>query len=216
MHFCSRTEADLTTAHTSDRAFGSAIDVSQPEQVNSWVEKCASHSGSIDIIIANVSALVMGDEGSDWSKAFQTDLMGTHSLVNASLPHLLKSRGNIVTIASVSGRIIDFSAGPGPYGAMKAALIHYTSQLSHKYAPQGVRANTVSPGNIYIEDGVWGNIERTMPEFFNKQLGENPLGRMGKAEEVADVVVFLASGKAAFVTGANMTVDGALATGIQF
>lgn len=180
------------------------------------MEKCASHSGSIDVIVANVSALVMGDEGSDWSKAFQTDLMGTHSLVNASLPHLLKSKGNIVTIASVSGRIIDFSAGPGPYGAMKAALIHYTSQLSHKYAPQGVRANTVSPGNIYIEDGVWGNIERTMPEFFSKQLADNPLGRMGKAEEVADLVVFVASPRAGFVTGSNLLVDGAVSTGVQF
>lgn len=216
VHFCSRTEADLATAHSSDRAFGSAVDVAQPEQVSGWVERCASQSGGIDVIVANVSALVMGDGIADWTKAFQTDLMGTHSLVNAALPHLLKSKGNVVTIASVSGRIIDFSAGPGPYGAMKAALIHYTSQLSHKYAPQGVRANTVSPGNIYIEDGVWGNIERTMPEFFSKQLSDNPLGRMGKAEEVADVVVFLASAKAAFVTGSNMTVDGALATGIQF
>jgi 3-oxoacyl-[acyl-carrier protein] reductase len=99
---------------------------------------------------------------------------------------------------------------------MKAALIHYTSQLAHKYAPQGIRANTVSPGNIYVEDGVWGNIEKTMPEFFQKQLADNPLGRMGKAEEVADVVVFLASSRAAFVTGANMVVDGALAQGIQF
>jgi len=99
---------------------------------------------------------------------------------------------------------------------MKAALIHYTSQLAHKYAPQGVRANTVSPGNIYVEDGVWGGIEKSMPDFFKKQLGENPLGRMGRAEEVADMVVFLASERAGFVTGSNVVVDGGLAQGVQF
>ena len=79
-----------------------------------------------------------------------------------------------------------------------------------------MRANTVSPGNIYVEDGVWGNIEKTMPEFSKKQVGDNPLGRMGKAEEVAGVVVFLASSRAAFVTGSNVVVDGALATEVQF
>lgn len=158
----------------------------------------------------------MSDEPADWHKAFGTDVMGTHSLVNAALPHLKKSKGSVITIASVSGRIIDFTANPSPYGAMKAALIHYTCQLAHKYAPDGVRANTVSPGNIYVEDGVWGGVERSMPEFFKKQMGENPLGRMGKAEEVADMVVFLASERAAFVTGSNVVVDGGLAQGVQF
>jgi 3-oxoacyl-[acyl-carrier protein] reductase len=215
VHYCSRTQAD-TSIHSSDRAHGAVVDVSQPDQVSSWVKSAASQSGSIDVVVANVSALVMGNDPSDWRKAFDTDMMGTHALVTAAIPHLEKSKGNVVTIASVSGRIIDFSAGPGPYGAMKAALIHYTSQLAHKYAPQGVRANTVSPGNIYVKDGVWGDIERDSPEFFKKQLADNPLGRMGKAEEVADVVVFLASERAAFVTGANMVVDGALAQGIQF
>ena len=215
VHYCSRTEADINT-HSSDRAHGAVVEVSQPEQVSSWVESAASKSGSIDVVVANVSALVMGNDPTDWRNAFDTDMMGTHALVTAAIPHLEKSKGNVVTISSVSGRMIDFSAGPGPYGAMKAALIHYTSQLAHKYAPQGIRANTVSPGNIYVEDGVWGNIEKTMPEFFQKQLSDNPLGRMGKPEEVADLVVFLASSRAAFVTGSNVVVDGALATGIQF
>jgi 3-oxoacyl-[acyl-carrier protein] reductase len=216
VHYCSRTQSDLSTAHSSDRAHGSVVDVSQPDNVKSWVESSAAQSGKIDVVVANVSALVMGDDPADWHKAFGTDMMGTHSLVNAALPHLKKSKGSVVTISSVSGRIIDFTANPSPYGAMKAALIHYTSQLAHKYAPDGVRANTVSPGNIYVEDGVWGGIEKSMPEFFKKQMGENPLGRMGKAEEVADMVVFLASERAAFVTGSNVVVDGGLAQGVQF
>lgn len=138
MHYCSRTEADIHI-HSSERAHGAVVDVSQPSQVSSWIEKAASESGSIDVVVANVSALVMTNDPADWRKAFDTDMMGTHSLVTASIPHLEKSKGNIITISSVSGRIIDFTASPSPYGPMKAALIHYTSQLAHKYAPQGIR-----------------------------------------------------------------------------
>jgi 3-oxoacyl-[acyl-carrier protein] reductase len=142
-------------------------------------------------------------------------MMGTVTLINSCLPHLEASKGNIVTISSVSGRDVDFTA-PGPYGTFKAALVHYTAQLSHTLAPKGVRANTVSPGNIYIADGVWGDIEKNNPVLFNSQMGMNPMGRMGKPEEVANAVVFLASERASFISGANLVVDGALCTGVQF
>ena len=141
-------------------------------------------------------------------------MMGTYTMVQAALPHLESSKGNIITISSVSGRDIDFTA-QGPYGAIKAALVHYTAQLAHTLAPKGIRANTVSPGNIYIADGVWGNIERESPEFFKKQLEANPMGRMGKPEEIADAVVFLASARATFVSGTNLVVDGSLCSGVQ-
>lgn len=116
--------------------------------------------------------------------------------------------------ATVSGRDVDFTA-PGPYGAFKAALVHYTAQLAHTLAPKGIRANTVSPGNIYIADGVWGAVEKDSPEFFKSQLAKNPMGRMGKPEEIGNVVVFLASEKASFISGTNLVVDGALCTGVQ-
>lgn len=103
---------------------------------------------------------VLHDRGSALStsrsrriKANSNSMMGTVSLIQAAIPHLIESKGNIVTISSVSGRDIDFTA-PSPYGAFKAALIHYTAQMAHSLATKGVRANTVSPGNIYIDDGV--------------------------------------------------------------
>lgn len=150
-----------------------------------------------------------------WNKAYATDMLGTYHLIQHSLPHLEKSHGNIISINSVSGRDVDMSA-PGPYGAMKAALTHYIAQLAHTLAPKGVRANSVSPGNIYIEDGVWGNVERNMPELFKSQMALNPMGRMGRPEEIADTVVFVASERASFMSGANVLVDGALCTGVQF
>lgn len=79
--------------------------------------------------------------------------MGTVSLIQAALPFLVESKGNIVTISSVSGRDIDFTA-PSPYGAFKAAMVHYTAQLAHSLAGKGVRANSVAPGNVFVEDGV--------------------------------------------------------------
>lgn len=79
-----------------------------------------------------------------------------------------------------------------------------------------MRANTLSPGNIYVADGVWGGIEKSMPDFFKDQLSKNPMGRMGKPEEIADSVVFLASERASFINGSNLVVDGALCNGVQF
>jgi 3-oxoacyl-[acyl-carrier protein] reductase len=119
-----------------------------------------------------------------------------------------------VTIASVSGREVDFAAGP--YGTMKAAIIHYTQGLAYQLAAKGIRANSLSPGNTYFPGGVWENIERSNPELFAAALGLNPTGRMARPEEIARAAVFLASPAASFVTGANLLVDGALTRGVQF
>lgn len=138
------------------------------------------------------------------------------NLVKYCLPHLEASKRSqsIITISSVSGREIDFTT-PGPYGTFKAALIHYSQSLAKQLAPKGVRVNTVSPGNIYVKDRVWGNIERNNKELFDKAMSLNPMGRMGKAKEVADAVLFLASPRSAFTSGANLGVDGAVGNGIH-
>jgi NAD(P)-dependent dehydrogenase (short-subunit alcohol dehydrogenase family) len=222
VHFCSRTKADVDATNDklakdfpNAKAVGSALDISNQEELAKWVSSCAEQSGGIDVLVANVSALAIPDTPESWHAAFQTDLLALHTMVQTALPYLEKSKGNIVTISSVSGREIDFTS-PGPYGPAKAAVIHYTASLAKSLAPKGVRANTCSPGNIYIEDGVWGGIEKNSPELFKKQWDSNPMGRMGKPEEIANAVLFLASEKASFVSGANLLVDGALATGVQF
>ena len=86
--------------------------------------------------------------------------MGSVVLVDAAMPFLEKSSaGSIVLISSVSGREIDFAAGP--YGAFKAALVHYAQGLAFQLAPKGIRADTVSPGNTYFEGGIWPRISAT-------------------------------------------------------
>ncbi|KXT03321.1 hypothetical protein AC578_4009 [Pseudocercospora eumusae] len=222
VHFCSRTAKDITAANEKyaqefpdGKAIGTILDITNPTKVSEWVTNCAKESSKINVIVANVSSLSIPDSPENWQTAFTTDMMGTYHFVQASLPHLEKAQGNIVTINSVSSRDVDFTAA-GPYGALKAALVRYTAGLAHTLAPKGVRANTLSPGNVYVEDGNWGDIERDVPELFKSQLALNPMGRMGKPEEIADACVYLASERASFVSGTNLVVDGALCTGVQF
>ncbi len=216
---CARTEGDIAPALEALRshggkAEGSAVDVADGAALQAWVADMAARLGGLDIVVANVSALAIADDEAGWQNGFRTDLMGTVHLVQAALPFLEKSEaGAIVTISSVSGREIDFAAGP--YGAFKAAIVHYTQGLAHKLAGQGIRANTVSPGNTYFEGGVWNQIETGNPDFFQQALALNPTGRMGTPQEMANAAVFLASPAASFVTGTNLVVDGALTRGVQ-
>jgi NAD(P)-dependent dehydrogenase (short-subunit alcohol dehydrogenase family) len=163
-----------------------------------------------------VSALAIPNTPENWLQTYKTDLEAVVNIVSLTLPYLLKSTKspNIITISSISGKELDFTT-PGPYGPFKAALIHYSQSLAKELAPKGVRVNIVSPGNIYIEDGVWGNIEKGNPELFEKAMALNPMGRMGKAKEVADSVVFLASGLSGFTSGCNLSVDGAACVGVH-
>lgn len=207
------TEAELRAAGAT--ATGTAVDVGDADALTAWVEGSAAALGGIDGVVANVSALAIPDDAENWRASFDVDLMGTVGLVEAALPHLLASgTGSIVTISSVSGREIDFAAGP--YGTMKAAIIHYTQGLAYNLAGRGVRANTVSPGNTYFAGGVWPSIEENDPELFDTALALNPTGRMATPAEVANAVVFLSSSAASFITGTNLLVDGALTRGVQF
>jgi len=159
---------------------GSAVDVADGYAISAWIKDAAALFGGIDIVVANVSALSIGNDEESWRQGFDVDMMGTVRLVNAAMPYLEKSQSaSIVTIASVSGREIDFAAGP--YGAFKAALTHYTQGLAFSLAPKGIRANTVSTGNTYFAGGVWENIEKNNPELFEASLALNPTGADGDA-----------------------------------
>ena len=216
---CARDAGEVEAAvsslsRTGVTAFGQACDVSDASDLAAWVQASAEALGGVDIAIANVSALAIAGEGA-WQAGFSTDMMGAVRLVDAAMPHLEASdAASIVIISSVSGREIDFAAGP--YGAFKAALIHYAQGLAYQLAAKGIRANTVSPGNTYFPGGVWQKIERDDPALFETAMALNPTGRMGKPEEVARAAAFLASPAASFVTGTNLVVDGALTRGVQF
>jgi 3-oxoacyl-[acyl-carrier protein] reductase len=216
--FCARTAGDVEAAERELRAAGhdvagTVVDVSEGNALGRWVAETAERFGGLDVVVANVSALAVNRDEASWKASFEVDLMHTVHLVEAALPHLERSgHGNVVAVSSVSGREVDFFHGP--YGSMKAALVHYIAGLAYQHAGK-VRANAVSPGNVYFDGGVWQNIERNDPEFFARAMALNPTGRMCTDDEVAYAVTMLASPRASFITGTNLVVDGALTRGVQ-
>lgn len=217
--FCARNAEEVAQATAdfgrySGKIAGSAADVGDGPTLQAWVHGAAAAMGGIDIVVANVSALAIANDEAAWQRGFEVDMMGTVRLVDAAMPSLERSKHPaIVTISSVSGREIDFAAGP--YGAFKAAIVHYTQGLAFHLASKGIRANSVSPGNTYFPGGVWEQIQNGNPNLYAEALRLNPTGRMGTPQEIASAVAFLASPVASFVTGTNLVVDGALTRGVQ-
>ncbi|NIP78843.1 MAG: SDR family oxidoreductase [Gemmatimonadetes bacterium] len=194
-------------------AFGRAVDVADRDALEGWVEDSAAALGGLDIVVANVSSLGSGEGYEEWRRAFEVDLLHTVAVVDAALPYLRASdAAAIVIVSSVAAREpID----AGAYGAIKAALNRHGKGLAGRLAPEGIRVNVVSPGTIYMEDGFWGAVERKNPDMFRQALDANPMGRMGRPEEVARSIAFLASPAASFIAGTNLLVDGALTRGVQ-
>lgn len=218
---CARNDAEVKEAVAAFKkkgvkSYGQGIDVGNKEALEAWVGDSAKQLGGIDIIVANVSALAAAEDSeASWKSEFEVDMMHTVRTVNASLPHLEKSKSpSIVIVSSVSGREIDFTSPA--YGAFKSALIHYAHGLAHKLAPKMIRVNSVSPGNVYFKGGVWNYIEDNMPDLFKSALALNPTGRMAKPEEIGRGIVFLASPASSFTMGTNLVIDGALTKGVQY
>ena len=216
--FCARDPEEVTATADALRGRGSVsgavVDVGDGDALAAWVEQSAGAFGGLDVVVANVSALAIPDTEENWQLSLNVDVMHTVRLVRAAMPYLERSdAASIIAISSVTGRESDFASGP--YGTAKTAIVGYVHGLAMQLAEKGIRANTVSPGNTYFEGGIWASIETGNPELFQTAVGLNPTGHMGTPEEVAAPVVFLASPRAARVSGTNLVVDGALTRGIQ-
>jgi len=207
------TVRDLSTADT--KVTGGAVDVSDDARLRDWIDETATTLGGVDILIANASALVGAADVDAWRLALEVDMLGTVRAVEAALPYLQESpAASIVALSSVAG--VNVSGGVRAYGGIKAALINYVSSLSTNLGATGIRANTVSPGAIFFEGGVWDVRRKETPELYEAAVARSPMGRLGTPEEVANAVVFLASPAASYISGTNVIVDGAVTTRVQF
>jgi 3-oxoacyl-[acyl-carrier protein] reductase len=200
------------------QAYGAAVDIADHDALITWVNNAAEALGGVDMVIANPSAFGVGAGEEDWLSGFAVDLMGTVHTITAAYPYLEQSAAahgdaSILIMASAAVAETDFESA---YGGYKAALIHYAKGAARRLAPKGIRVNTISPGTIYVDDGFWGNAKQHMPQLYETFLNRNPLGRMGDAREVANVAAFLCSPMASFVSGANITVDGALTGRVNY
>ncbi len=189
------TAGDLTTAEGIDRVVEATLD--------RW--------GRIDMLVNNVGGSVRNafDDVSDeeWLHVFNLNMFAAVRATRAVLPSMrARERGSIITISSIFGRE---AGGPASYNATKAAEIAMGKTLAKEVAETGIRVNTVAPGSIIFPGGNWQKRVDADPEAMRRFVEQEiPAGRFGKPEEIADVVVFLSSDRASWVTGACVNVDG--------
>lgn len=208
-------ETVAALARRGVKATGGAVDVADLPALRGWVAAMAEALGGVDIFVANVSALAQGMDEAAWQRGFQIDVMATVFGIEAALPWLEKSAaGAVVVIGSTA--MAEVYGPTRSYAAVKATLVPYVKGLARNLAAKNVRANMVSPGNVFFPGGVWDIARQRNPQVFEAMMARNPTGRMGTPEEVANAAVFLASPRASFITGANLIIDGALTQRVQF
>jgi 3-oxoacyl-[acyl-carrier protein] reductase len=223
LSICARNDRELAATVESLQvkgitAYGAAVDVERDADVKDWVANSAKQLGGLDIIVSNVGAMDLGTGRASWEKNFNLDVMALVNLVEAGEPYLeaaAKEHGDaaIVAISSTAAAAITNAQS---YGAVKGALVHYVKGLAKDFAPRKVRANTVAPGMVYFEGGIWNRIENDNPEAYKAALARNPMRRMAVPQDIANAVVFLSSPRASFTSGINMVVDGAMTDRVNY
>ena len=213
---CARGQEGLNDAlaalhATGAGTFGQAADVMRREEIERFIEASAAALGGIDILINNVGGSsgrgLMDSTDEEWLGTFDMNLFHAIRASRAAVPFMRKrGGGSIVTIASISG----YKPLPASqYGTAKAAEIFLSGSVALELGPSNIRVNTVCPGSILFPGGGWaGYQERDAAGFRQFETEEFPFGRLGTAEEVARVVVFVASPAGSWINGGMIPVDG--------
>ena len=188
-----------------DRAEAVHLDVSNPDAVKAMMEDIAERYGRIDVLVNNAGVHIAGTivecSIEDWRKIAGVDVDGVIFCSKFAMPYLLKSKGNIVNVASVSGLGGDW--GAAFYCAAKGAVVNLTRAMALDHGGEGVRINAVCPS--LINTNMTNGWPQDVRDRFNERIA---LGRAAEPEEIANVIVFLSSPLACFINGANVAVDG--------
>ncbi len=206
-------DVDRESAETVARDIGAvafSVDVGDPDALRAAVDAAARELGGLSIMYNNAGTSAFNrlheyDPG-EWERVLRVNLTGVWAGFRAAVPHILAGGGgSVVSTASISGTRP--AAGEGPYSASKAAVAALTASAALEYGP-AIRVNAVSPGMIRTTmTAPWFEF---MPDQVERFETGTPVARIGEPEDVADVVVFLCSDLARFVTGQNIVVDGGL------
>ncbi len=209
--FCARGEERLreTEAELRERgadALGVVADVTQGEDVDRLVAEAVARFGRLHILVNNAGGSSRENTDEAWDAVYRMNILAAVRATRAAVPHMRESGGgSIVHIASIWGRE---AGGATTYNAMKAAMVSHAKAMALELAPE-IRVNSVAPGSTAFPGGSWGRRLDEDPEGMGRFIEQNiPMGRFGRPEEIANVVVFLCSERASWVTGACINVDG--------
>jgi len=189
------------------KVHAASCDLADGDAVTRFVNDAGQALGGIDILVNNASGYGLADDEAGWRSSIDIDLLASVRASRAALPFMERAGGGaIVYISSIAG--LEPSVRTPPYGAVKAALIQYTMTQAASLAAKKIRVNAVAPGSIEFPGGVWDLRKRDAPALYERTLRGIPSGRYGRPEEIANVVMFLASDLASWVTGQTLTADG--------
>ncbi|WP_421569539.1 SDR family NAD(P)-dependent oxidoreductase [Stenotrophomonas sp. PD6] len=209
---CARGEAGLAALGDDAAAQGLSLhtcvaDLSHLDDIDQWLTQAADALGGIDVLINNATGYGMTDDEAGWEASLGVDLMSAVRASRLALPWLKQSEDacilNLASIAAQQPR-----PGAAPYGAAKAALMHYTTSQALALAPHRIRVNAIAPGSIEFEDGLWARRREQDPALYHGTLAKIPFGRFGHPQEIADAALFLCSPLARWITGHTLNVDG--------
>jgi 3-oxoacyl-[acyl-carrier protein] reductase len=201
----------LSASGTRDGILAVVADVSTEQGAAEVVARTVDRFGRVDILVNNVGKAggtdIVSTSDADWQGAMDQTLFPAIRMSRLAVPHMRAAGGGVILIiASIWGRE---SGGRMTYNVVKAAEISLAKSMAQQLAADHIRVNSVAPGSIAFEGGTWWTRQQEDPEgmaaFVRREI---PLGRFGRAEEVGDVVAFLASPRASWITGASITVDG--------
>lgn len=191
-------------------------DVSNTQNVSAIIQKITK-TEEIDILINNAGIAHVGNieavEETDLDRLYEVNIKGVYNCIKAAIPSLKKSSGvilNLASIASVVGIADRFA-----YSMTKGAVLTMTYSIAKDFIKDGIRCNCIAPGRVhtpFVDGFISKNYPGKEEEMFEKLSKTQPIGRMGKTQEIADLALFLCSNEAAFITGTNYPIDGGFIT----